>query len=177
MVLDSLSNQALPRRAFLRGQFLQSLKTEQVRQQGYQAIRPPWADLAHFLQKCTACAQCVNHCETQIIKRGAGGYPEIDFSRGECSFCQQCVEVCPELVFRPTTEPAWQHKVAVSAACLLEKRVECRACGDSCESRAIGFKPSLGGIAQLQLNLDSCNGCGACLSICPTQAIKILQHD
>lgn len=171
--MSNLSDQVLPRRAFLRGQFLNSLKTETVKQQGYQAIRPPWADTDSFIEKCTACHKCIESCETQIIKVGDAGYPEIDFSRGECTFCQQCVATCPEPVFISTEQVAWQHKIEIGSNCLLNQKVECRSCGDSCEQRAISFKPSLGGIAQLILNLDDCNGCGACLSICPTQAIKI----
>ncbi|MDU3250841.1 MAG: 4Fe-4S binding protein, partial [Haemophilus parainfluenzae] len=27
------------------------------------------------------------------------------------------------------------------------------------------------------LDLESCNGCGACLSVCPTKAIKILNFE
>ena len=59
--------------------FLNTLKSEQVTLQGHQAIRPPWANLANFLEKCTACGRCVEVCETKIIKQGVGGYPEIDF--------------------------------------------------------------------------------------------------
>ncbi|MBD4688740.1 4Fe-4S dicluster domain-containing protein, partial [Xanthomonas citri pv. citri] len=52
-----------------------------------------------------------------------------------------------------------------------------RSCGDGCESRAIRFRPALGGIATLQLDLTACNGCGACLSVCPTSAISILRNE
>lgn len=173
--MSSITEQSLPRRNFLRGQFLKTLHTEQVKQQGFDAIRPPWADLANFIEKCTACDKCANACETQIIQRGAGGYPEIDFNKGECTFCEKCVEVCPEPVFRAVSESAWQHKVEIQPSCLLQNQVECRSCGDSCESRAIRFKPKLGGIAELLLDLTACNGCGACLSVCPTQSIKILK--
>ncbi|WP_439240569.1 ferredoxin-type protein NapF [Lonepinella sp. BR2474] len=165
---------SLPRRAFLQGKFLQRLKTEQQKMQGYQPIRPPWAKLNEFLEKCTACDHCLTACETQIIIKGKDGLPEIDFTRGECTFCQRCVESCTEQLFRCTEEIPWLHKVEIQDSCLLTKKIECRSCGDSCESRAIRFRPQLGGIVALLLNSDSCNGCGACLSVCPTQAIHIL---
>lgn len=111
----------------------------------------------------------------QILKRGAGGFPEVDFSlgRGECSFCQACVNACEANVFRDVREPAWQHKVAIQAGCLPQLGVECRSCEDSCESRAIRFQRQLGGISSPQIVADNCNGCGACLSTCPTQAVQI----
>ncbi|EER47928.1 ferredoxin-type protein NapF [Actinobacillus minor NM305] len=174
--LSDFADQKLPRRAFLQGQFLNTLKKEQIRLQGYDAILPPWANLAIFLEKCTACRQCVAVCETQIIKFSDAGFPEIDFSKGECTFCQKCVEICSEPIFRSTEEEAWAHKVEVTESCLLSQKIECRACGDYCESRAIRFKPQLGGIAKLELDLPACNGCGACIGVCPVSAVKILRE-
>lgn len=173
--LTNNPNQSLPRRNFLRGQFLDSLKSEKVSRQGYEAIRPPWANLANFLEKCTACDNCIKVCETSIIVKGAGGYPEIDFSKGECTFCEKCVQSCEADVFRDVSEQAWNHKIEIQDSCLLKLGTECRSCGDSCEMRVFRFRPSLGGIAQMILDLESCNGCGACLSVCPTSAIHIQQ--
>ncbi|WP_373777274.1 ferredoxin-type protein NapF [Glaesserella sp.] len=169
----------LPRRSFLRGHFLNALKSEQVKRQGYHAIRPPWADLANFSEKCTACQKCITQCETKILVSDANGYPEVNFSagRGECTFCQACVNSCEAGVFRPITEPAWQHKIEIGDNCLTQSHIECRSCEDSCESRAIKFRRAVGGIALPILELDRCNGCGACLSVCPTQAIGIINDE
>lgn len=177
--MADFTEQSLPRRQFLRGQFFNTLKTEQVRKQGHYAIRPPWVNLTDFYDKCTACNACINVCEMRIIKAGAGGYPEIDFSlgRNECSFCQACVNACEHDVFRSSTETAWEHKVEIASSCLTQMGVECRACEDCCEQRAIRFKRALGGIAIPILNLENCNGCGACLSGCPTGAIKLLKEE
>jgi ferredoxin-type protein NapF len=51
-------------------------------------IRPPWA-LAEslFTDCCTRCNDCIDACPEQIIVIGDGGYPTIDFKRGECTFC------------------------------------------------------------------------------------------
>lgn len=173
--MKHITEQSLPRRQFLRGQFLQSLQSEQTQIQGLNAIRPPWANLANFLQKCTACNACISACEMQILKKGAGGYPEVDFSLGrkECSFCQECVKACEYDVFRQVSETAWQHKVEIGNGCLTQMGVECRSCEDSCEMRAIRFKRVPSGISMPMLNTENCNGCGACLSSCPSDAITI----
>ncbi|EXI61428.1 ferredoxin [Mannheimia granulomatis] len=173
--MTNISNQSLPRRSFLQGHFLDSLKSEKVSQQGHEPIRPPWANLANFLEKCTACHRCIETCETQILIKGAGGYPEVNFNHGECTFCEKCVQSCEVGVFRETSEEAWTHKINVQPSCLLKRGTECRSCGDSCEMRVIRFRPSLGGIAEMTLNLESCTGCGACVSVCPTGAIQIQQ--
>ena len=170
----------LPRRQFLRGEFLQSLQSETVKTQGFQGIRPPWAvEESAFVAGCSRCHDCITVCETQILVRGNGGFPEVNFSHGECTFCQKCVDVCKQSIFRPhlgeEAEVAWQHKVEVQANCLAFNSVECRACEDNCETRAIRFKREIGGVAKPYLDLDNCNGCGACLSICPVSAVRILR--
>ena len=174
--MTNLTETSLPRRSFLRGHFLNALKTEQVKQQGHNAIRPPWVDLANFFDKCTACDKCITVCETQILIKGSGGYPEVDFmsGRGECTFCQACTRGCEAEVFRPTNEIPWLHKVEIQQSCIAFSGVECRSCEDSCESRAIQFKREIGGIAKPYLNLESCNGCGACISSCPTAIIRVM---
>lgn len=169
-----MTNNDVSRRHFLRGGFLTSLQSQQVKQQGFRAIRPPWSvNESDFITACNRCGDCIQACETQILIKGEGGFPEVSFAKNECTFCQKCVDVCKQPVFRPLTQEAWSHKVEILAHCLTQKRVACRSCGDSCESRAIRFKPTLGGIAQIVLNIDDCNGCGACILSCPVDAIKI----
>ncbi len=88
-----------------------------------------------------------------------------------------CVLVCEQPIFRSLEEEPWAHKVEITTQCLTENRVECRSCQDSCPMNAIRFRLQLGGVAKPILDLESCNGCGACLSVCPTKAIKILNFE
>lgn len=60
--------------------------------------------------------------------------------------------------------------------CLARQSVECHRCQDSCEPMAITFRPTLSGIYQPQLDSQACNGCGACVAICPVSAIKAENH-
>ncbi|MFH0258040.1 ferredoxin-type protein NapF [Vibrio rumoiensis] len=133
----------------------------------------PWVKNHLFTDVCTQCGKCSNACPEQIIKSSDGGFPRVDFNHGECTFCYRCAEVCPEPLFHPKTEPAWQVTADISDLCLAKKNVDCRSCGDSCEPQAIRFKLAVGSVAQPQIETDSCTGCGACVSVCPTNAITI----
>ncbi|MDU8923380.1 ferredoxin-type protein NapF [Pasteurellaceae bacterium LIM206] len=179
--MSRLTEQSLPRRQFLRGQFFSALQTEKVALQGFQGIRPPWAASEEkFVEGCIRCGDCIAVCESRILIKGAGGYPEVSFANGECTFCGKCVQVCEQPIFRTMTEPAWRHKVEIKSDCLSFHGVECRSCEDSCESRAIYFKRGPGGIAKPYLNLVDCNGCGACLAVCPSQSINVktaIEHE
>lgn len=65
-------------------------------------IRPPWSgDESHFLTHCTRCDACINACENNILQRGAGGYPSVNFKNNECCFCYACAQACPESLFSP----------------------------------------------------------------------------
>lgn len=110
-------------------------------------IRPPWSgDESHFLTHCTRCDACINACENNILQRGAGGYPSVNFKNNECSFCYACAQACPESLFSPRHTRAWDLQFTIGDACLAYQSVECRRCQDSCEPMAIIFRPTLSGI-------------------------------
>ncbi|GAD79915.1 iron-sulfur protein NapF [Vibrio ezurae NBRC 102218] len=136
--------------------------------------RLPWAKIdAEFINGCTQCGQCLQACEANIIIKGSGGFPSIDFNKGECTFCQKCVQACPENIFRSTEEPAWNITAKINETCLASQNVECRTCTDECELSAIQFTFSVGHVPQPKLDSQLCNGCGACLSVCPVTAISM----
>jgi len=136
--------------------------------------RMPWQVAeAAFTSQCSRCEACISACPEQIVSKGDGGFPRIDFRQGECTFCQACVDACPEPVFRPVSESPWQQQAVVSEACLNPQGVMCRSCQDSCEPEAILFLPRRSVTAAPQIDSDLCSGCGACVSVCPSQAIRI----
>ncbi|MFA0057067.1 ferredoxin-type protein NapF [Vibrio echinoideorum] len=137
-------------------------------------IRLPWINsLENFTNDCTRCGKCIENCETKIIIVGDGGFPTVDFSKDECTFCYQCADVCPEPIFKPKEETPWQAKASISDKCLAQQNVECRSCGDMCEPMAIQFQLRAGSVALPKIELDECNGCGACVAVCPTSAILV----
>lgn len=155
---------AISRMQFLRGDF-----------SGRKApLRPPWAlSEADFVDRCTRCGRCADVCPTQVIQPARGGFPEISFARGECLFCGECVSSCtPQALSRDTADAPWNLRVKIDTqACIAYMGVECRGCVDPCEPRAIrvSFRP--GAIGTPVINADVCTGCGACLRVCPAQAL------
>lgn len=65
------------------------------------SVRHWSGDESHFLTHCTRCDACINACENNILQRGAGGYPSVNFKNNECSFCYACAQACPESLFSP----------------------------------------------------------------------------
>lgn len=175
-----MSVKNLPRRQFLRGKFLASLHTENEQKQGVEGILPPWSVTNNeFVEQCTRCGDCLSVCETKILVNGDGGFPEVQFDKGECTFCRKCVEICQQPIFRPSNEQPWSHKIEISENCLTQRSIECRSCQDSCPVSSIYFRFQIGSVAQPFVNIDTCNGCGACLQNCPVNAIKVnhLKHN
>jgi len=162
---------SLSRSAFLQGAW----------RKGQTLIRPPWAqDERDFIANCkSSCHGCVDACPEKIIVIGRGKYPHIDFSQGECTFCEQCLDACDydALVKQENSEP-WTHKAVITMQqCITQQGVVCRSCSEMCEVAAIKFHPTIGGVSAPEFNSDICNGCGACLSVCPSNAIFIQALD
>ncbi len=138
-------------------------------------VRPPWAVSEYkFVSKCTSCNKCLDVCNESIIVLDSRLQPVIDFEKGECTFCGDCADVCESGAIDPLLNSLpWSHKVGFSDKCLSDNNSYCRSCGEVCGQEAIFFKLESGAIARPQLDLNLCNGCGACVSICPTKAIEI----
>jgi ferredoxin-type protein NapF len=152
------------RRQFLRGNFSPRPAP----------LRPPWA-LAEtaFLAACTRCGDCIRACPKAILVT-EGGYPRVDFGRGECTFCGDCLTACASgALCRTDEQPPWRLELVIANACLAQRDVVCRTCGEACAPGAIRFRPRLGGAALPEADAALCTGCGACVAPCPVQAISL----
>jgi ferredoxin-type protein NapF len=148
-----------------------------TRQQPSQQQRLPWVKNDNtFTDHCQRCNACVDACQTNVIVKGDGGFPVVDFNHGEgeCSFCYQCAEVCPEPLFEPQHQLPWTHIATINSSCIALNNIECRSCGDQCEIQAITFALQVGKVAQPIINTADCSGCGACISGCPVAAIEMI---
>ena len=168
----------LSRRALFRGR-VKSDSASEI------AIRMPWMlSNEAFTDQCTRCAKCTEACPEQVIEKGDGGFPSVNFESGECTFCGDCVDVCPEPIFKDKEETPWNLKAVIAAGksnhmavsfdgvCMAHQGVVCQSCKDVCDVRAISMAYKTATPVP-EISVDSCTGCGACVSVCPTSAIQM----
>ena len=137
-------------------------------------IRPPWAGAeVAFLASCDRCGRCARACPEEIIVAGRDGVPEVDFRRGDCSFCRACVRACSTGALAEREQPPSFTVAEIAYSCLSVQGVICRLCQERCEAAAIGFLPALGGYALPEVDAEACTGCGACVRICPVTAVRV----
>ncbi len=69
--------------------------------------------------------------------------------------------------------PPRTHKASVVSHCFSWQGALCRLCEQQCPQGAIRFTPAFGGFALPEIDSAACDGCGACVTVCPTKAIII----
>ncbi|MCW8825874.1 MAG: ferredoxin-type protein NapF, partial [Gammaproteobacteria bacterium] len=128
-----------------------------------------------FVEQCSRCDDCIKACPTHILERGRGGFPLVNFSKGECEFCGDCLNACKQSAFVTDWESRspWQVKASATESCITYKGVVCRTCGEMCDARAIQFSPRVGGVSTPEFDDELCSGCGACVAPCPNNSIKM----
>lgn len=146
----------------------------------HKAVRPPWTlPEDEFTEQCQRAGACIAVCPERILEKGRGGFPQVNFMRGGCTFCGACVEACASGAYRKDEQAkpeglAWRLKAQAKQSCLAFSQVVCRTCGEHCPENAIRFPPVLGGVARPEVNLALCTGCGACFAPCPNGAIGLV---
>lgn len=137
---------------------------------------PPWAvETKHFEALCDGCGECIAACENNILILNKNGCPQVDFSRGACTFCGACAESCPQEAFQydPSCAP-WNLHALINAKCLIKNNVVCSTCAEQCDKEAIVISRIIDKDKAPRVT-DLCDGCGACFSVCPVGAIEICQ--
>lgn len=146
-------------------------------------IRPPGAqDEARLWGACIKCDRCRSVCPEDVIDVAhlEDGFvnartPVMDFKKGYCTFCDgayKCAEVCPTEAIRFGFDPACDKvgmAVVDSEECLLYRSGSGRCskeCIDACAYEAL----SVDDAGRLHVDVDACNGCGACEHACPSSS-------
>ena len=145
---------------------------------GPELLRSPWAIAeSEFLKLCQQCPDCVEACETGVLRIGPDGYPQLSFRHGECEFCHECENACKTGALDAGRARQWDWVAEISANCLAINAVTCRSCGDSCEEEALFFRLMTMGRALPVVDQKACTGCGACVRVCPVQAVHIIHPE
>ncbi len=137
------------------------------------AIRPPYyKDLDSFDKECIKCVDkpCITICQENIIVLDEKQTPIIDFSKGGCTYCDECAIACPnEVLILEEKEHIDVVLEIEMLQCLSWNNTMCFSCKDPCLDDAIEFI----GMFRPSINQEKCVSCGFCVSVCPTNAIKI----
>jgi ferredoxin-type protein NapF len=163
------------RRDFLSGQFLfsDSLRAR-LREPDSRGPRPPCFPDIGKEDPCAGCdGPCVTACEPGVIRLYPGdhrlaGQPHLCFDDAGCTFCNDCVESCPQTVAEQV--PSKVGTAALdSGSCIAWADVICMSCQFACTDQAISFdrnnRPAIDG--------DACTGCGLCVHVCPSHSIRV----
>jgi ferredoxin len=152
-------------------------------------LRPPGAvDEVAFEGGCIRCGSCARVCPTRIIQPAVADGPATGLLAPHLRFrstayclqdCNRCGLVCPTGVIRPLTLPEKNNHVIGLAtvdlsACLLTLDKECGVCIPRCPRAAIvdSFAYQTYTVS-IQVLAEKCNGCGACVGICPPKVIRV----
>ena len=65
----------------------------------------------------------------------------------------------------------------LAGACVEARGVACRRCAEACDPAAISYRPLVGGRVRTTIDVERCEGCGACVAICPTQALALAPRE
>jgi ferredoxin-type protein NapF len=142
-------------------------------------IQPPWSLVSEKFQSlCNGCGDCISACENSLLILNKNGYPQVDFSRGSCNFCGACAESCSQKAFKYNSAlPPWDLHVKINSKCLTQNNVVCSTCVERCDREAILIPRIIEQDQAPHVLTDSCDGCGACLAVCPVHAIEISQSE
>jgi len=135
-------------------------------------IRPPYnEDKSLFHKECPTCdAPCVTLCEEDIIVIGEDKTPHIDFSKGGCTYCDQCAKACEYSVLVEGSTSKISAKIQIDMIkCLSWHDTMCFSCKDPCLDDAIEFL----GMFRPSILEEKCTNCGFCLNVCPSDAIIV----
>lgn len=151
-------------------------------------LRPPGAvDEITMRALCVRCGSCARACPETLLHPDLTPpdltgllLPVVRFKTGHClDDCARCGEACPSgaIACLPVAEKN-ERKIGLAKvdqeACLLSREIECGICAAVCKRGAVIEAFSKDSYtASIRIDADRCNGCGACLAICPPRAITI----
>ncbi len=185
------SNVKLARRAFFGvggGMALSNLVVRSRRKPAESHPRPPGSVPDTKLSAlCVRCGNCVRACPTGIIQPDVAPatvtsllVPTLQFDTDSClQTCNECGQNCPTGAIEALPLAEKNERVIglariETAECLLAVERECNACSLVCTREAIVEEFSAETYtATVHVDTARCNGCGACVAVCPPRVITV----
>ena len=154
-------------------------------------LRPPGAvEEDVFTGLCTRCGNCARVCPSGIIlpdvgQAGIWGFlaPVISFEKKYCrEDCVECTKVCPSGALQ-RLNPDEKRSYIIGEALVDGSRCfvtlaqkDCDACAAACPFGAIRIHWDDDLYAAYPLiDINRCNGCGACEAVCPVEGYKAIR--
>lgn len=133
-------------------------------------LRPPGAvEEALFLERCTACGECLKACpHGTIISSEKDETPIVFPDRTPCYLCEDfpCVSACETDALQPPAQPRdVRMGIAVVSHRMCSASQGCHACVPQCPTQALALDFSA---FRIQVQEEQCVGCGICEHICKT---------
>lgn len=126
---------------------------------------------------CTRCNRCTLHCQTQ-----ASPYPNNAWQPGECVYCYACASRCPEaaITFPVLASSKEARPIDVPRRTWIFSALLGLCLAPLFKISASGRRPSRlirppGALPEPQF-LAACVKCGACMKVCPTNALQPASH-
>ena len=152
-------------------------------------LRPPGAvDETALKGACIRCGSCIRSCPSGVIEPSVDSQdmtgllvPKLRFSGTDYCLqdCNKCGQACPTGVIRPLPLREKNRQIIGIAridlsGCLLTMDAECGICVPRCPREAIveAFSRETY-TATVKVIAEKCNGCGACVGICPANVVTI----
>ena len=170
----------LGRRALLRGR-LPDRETGDPSLRPSRPLGPPppcIAGCAPGDNPCVECeAPCVASCGETILRlhpeeHSLAGRAWLTFEATGCTFCDDCIEVCPQAEKAERGPAPARIGLALLSrdACLAWDDVICMSCKLACHYQAIRMDRR----GRPEVVRENCTGCGFCAPVCPTDAIQVV---
>lgn len=155
-------------------------------------LRPPGAvEETRFRGLCVRCGNCIRACPSRIIRPELTGevsaflapvvrFPPERPSGNYClETCHECTRSCPTGAIERLSldeknrRPIGLAKIDV-AGCLVSADETCAVCIDACPREAISLVFCEETYTNApQVDAARCNGCGACLLVCPVDVVTV----
>ena len=133
-------------------------------------LRPPGAVVEGlFVDRCTACNDCVTACPPgAITAHPADGTPILYADQSPCLLCEDfpCISACRTDALQPVSGG---DQVRMGIAEVVHRFCTagqgCHACVSKCPTNALALDVAL---LRLLVSSETCVGCGMCEMICKT---------